>query len=229
MDSIPDDILIYILEQHENIDFLDILNLSLVSKRFKTIVKLIKPEKIYKIYRKEHLFISERFPNIKFSYTESINDNLSENDLKNIKKLKTNNTNTISNKLNVSILDVSNTIEEVNMTNIYNNFKNLKSLNLSFCHINTYPETTINLKTLKMENFRCDLNEFITFINSKTLIDIDLSFTDIKDVSIINNIKKVNLSNCRNIANLESLNNVYELILSNTNVSDMSFFTGTNI
>ena len=57
MDSIPDDILIYILEQHENIDFLDILNLSLVSKRFKTIVKLIKPEKIYKIYRKEHLFL----------------------------------------------------------------------------------------------------------------------------------------------------------------------------
>lgn len=238
MESIPDDILMYILENN-NLELLDLLNLSKVSKRFNNIIKTIKPTRIYNIYRKEHLFLIERFPNIKFSYNEDYftsyneiyNKGERENrcEFMNAFKLKTNNIRTLYNLMNCSILDLSNTIYEIDLSKVIENFKNLENLNLSFCHINKYPEKSINVKTLKLENFRCEIDNLINFINLKSLVDLDLSYTNITDVSILNNIRKVNLSNCRKITNLNSLTNVYELILSNTAVSDISFFIGTCI
>jgi hypothetical protein len=70
-----------------------------------------------------------------------------------------------------------------------------------------------------------DLEDIEYIENIKKVHGLNLSNTNINDVSIFSKVHTLSLNNCKNVSDVSALGGVHSLNLSNTNISDVSIFS----
>ena len=213
-DQLPLDIVMMIFN---NLSYTDIYNLALTNRSLNKIImsniKYINCEQLITLRSKEQYDkITEKMPKAQFKI---INSNPDPNllSLPNVSKIS------IVFKKNVDLRLLNSDILDLTISdcsNIYNfdHIKNVKHLNLFNSDITDDQIQNINLNNIKTLNLSMTkLTKLTGFDMLKNLSCLYLAYTDIYDVSMLGNVRLLDLSFCPNVSDVSALGKVRDLCL----------------